>query len=285
MFRTRSLALTIGFCTFAGGLRADVVRRVSVPAEACVYFAGRLQPDLEVAYPPDANWASDPWDAGSAPNHSNFHNDTAPWESVLRATSNSCPNASSPGGRIAASTIPPCIPVVDLQAFPISISTTGRWARGPCDPVPSDPGTGPDGWVGHPATAHDEYDDLGISHLQNCLSNALVGVFLGDATPDSGAIPPMLDCASSDMTRPMLQQQFRIGATLLGVQVPTGATRLCLGFHDQGGWYNNDGDVVVRITSPIPAVSTWGLAIMGLLVLTAGTVAILRRNPARTVAA
>ena len=87
------------------------------------------------------------------------------------------------------------------------------------------------------------------------------------------------------MTRPMLQQQFRIGATLLGVQVPTGATRLCLGFHDQGGWYNNDGDVVVRITSPIPAVSTWGLAIMGLLVLTAGTVAILRRNPARTVAA
>ncbi len=80
------------------------------------------------------------------------------------------------------------------------------------------------------------------------------------------------------MTNPVIQQQFRIGASLLGVHVPIGATRLCLGFHDQGGWYNNDGDVVVRIASPIPAVSTWGLAIMGLLVLSAGTIAILRRT-------
>jgi hypothetical protein len=77
-----------------------------------------------------------------------------------------------------------------------------------------------------------------------------------------------------------MQQQFAIGATLSDVSVPIGATRLCLGFHDQGGWYNNDGDVVVNISTPVPAVSTWGLAVMGLLVLTAGTVRILRRGRA-----
>lgn len=265
---------------WGGALRAEVVRQVSVPAEACVYFAGGLQPDLEAAYPPDANWASDPWDVGGAPNHSNFHNDTAPWAGVVRATNNTCSDASSPTGRVAASTIPPCIPVGDLQGLPISITGTGQWGRGPCDPDGNGTGTGPDGWVGNPATAHAEYDDLGISHLQNCLSHALVGVFLGDFAPNPGSLPATLNCSSSDMTHPMLQQQFRIGAALLDVHVPTGATRLCLGFHDQSGWFNNDGDVAVRIASPVPAVSTWGLAIMGLLVLTTGTVAILRRNRA-----
>ncbi len=46
----------------------------------------------------------------------------------------------------------------------------------------------------------------------------------------------------------MLQQQFRIGAGLVDVEIPTGATRLCLGFHDQSSWFNNDGDVVVTLT-------------------------------------
>jgi len=150
-----------------GALRADVVRQVSVPGEACVYFAGQSQPALQSAYPPDSNWAADPWDFGSAPNHTNFHNDTAPWDGVVRATANSCTNASSATGRVAASTVPPCIFVGDLQGTTISITATGRWGRGPCDPNPSDPGIGPEGWAGNTGTAHAEYDDLGIRAPNN----------------------------------------------------------------------------------------------------------------------
>lgn len=220
----------------------DIERHLTVPAEACVYFAGHSQAELELQYPPDTNWAIDPWDVGSAANHSNFHNDTAPWKGVLRVSNNSCPAASSPNGRIAASTIPPWVGLPP-GATRVSISATGIWGRGPCDPH-----VNPDGWVGNPASAHDEYDDLGISHLQSCLSHALVGVFLGNEPPVSGSAPPILVCGTSDMTTPALQQQFLIGSILTDVQIPTGATRLFLGFHDQSGWFNNDGDTMIVIT-------------------------------------
>jgi hypothetical protein len=80
----------------------------------------------------------------------------------------------------------------------------------------------------------------------------LVGVFLG-AKPPSGAAP-----ATDTQTRePALAQVFYVGAGPLAVDVPTGATRLFLGFADgfgfngpAGHYDDNDGSVTIEVTTP-----------------------------------
>ena len=116
--------------------------QVSVPAEACVYFAGQVQTDLQASFPPDANWESEPWDVASLGIHADFHLDTAPWEGIVRAEINAGDaEGFSLEDRTAASTIPPCSAVNGLDT--LTITADGSWARGPLDPH-----VGPEGWVG-----------------------------------------------------------------------------------------------------------------------------------------
>jgi hypothetical protein len=78
----------------------------------------------------------------------------------------------------------------------------------------------------------------------------LVGVFLTDAAPSDPA-PPRLDFSRHDrrgLLAPRLGQTFMVGdGKGRAYRVPSGATRLYLGFADayqyQGapGWYGNNG--------------------------------------------
>ena len=58
---------------------------MTVPAEANTASAGQTQSDLEAFAAPTFGWATVPWNVGNAGGATNFHNDTADWEDVLRA--------------------------------------------------------------------------------------------------------------------------------------------------------------------------------------------------------
>ena len=141
-------------------------------------------------------------------------------------------------------TMPPSIDVSGYSAIQ-SITAVGSWSHGPMF-------SGPDGYGGGANPAHQEYIDLGISTVLNASRNALVGVFLTDATPVAFSAPASLTFGVSDMTTPLLQQVFVIGSSLDNITVPVGATRLFLGLHDGYEWNNNLGSVDVTV-SPIPA--------------------------------
>jgi hypothetical protein len=100
----------------------------------------------------------------------------------------------------------------------------------------------------------------------------LVGVFLGNDAPDPTATPTTLTLEVDDMTTPMLQQGFVIGSSLENITIPSGGTRLFLGFHNSYEWWNNDGDMTVTV-SPIPAPGAILLGTLG-----AGLVGWLRRR-------
>lgn len=92
-------------------------------------------------------------------------------------------------------------------------------------------------------------------------ANALVAVFLGDASPADSAAPTDLNVFSVagglDYTTlsPELKQVFFIGDGLTAanalqdVVVPAGATRLFLGTSDGAGWYNNAGSFSVHVVN------------------------------------
>lgn len=132
---------------------------------------------------------------------------------------------------------------VDLSCFAgaLLFEAAGQWQSGPDGALAS----GPAG-DGTPAITEVAYADFGVSGLTAPL-NALVGVFSTDLGPSPSATPVWLG-VGSDMTRPLLNQSFAIGAGLGAVAMPTGATRLYLGMHDAGAWSDNVGDVRVRIT-------------------------------------
>jgi hypothetical protein len=92
----------------------------------------------------------------------------------------------------------------------------------------------------------------------------LVGVFLTDSPPSKPA-PPRLDFTTRefDLLAPRIGQTFLIGdGKGHKYRVPSGATRLFVGFADafgyQGapGWYeNNAGNLTVTAAIPGPSAS------------------------------
>jgi hypothetical protein len=231
------------FFSVTVSVMADVT--VSIPGESCIYFAGQSQAALELAYPPAAGWATVPWEEGlpSDVGHDRFHNDTAPWLGVIRATNGGNTDITA---RTAASIIPQYVDVTAWAAAGVNlnISATGLWAHTPF------PSSDADGYGANNLT-HEEYDDLGIS-LLNAPLNSLVGVFLGSGLPNPAATPSSLTAGVDDMTSPLLQQGFVIGSSLNDITIPTGATRLYLGLHNGYEWWNNSGDMNVTV-SPVPA--------------------------------
>jgi hypothetical protein len=116
--------------------------------------------------------------------------------------------------------------------------------------------TTPDGNVPNPA---DTSRVFGISSITGP-SGALIGVFLGLATPNANTFPPPADYTGSgrDLTilRPLLHQPFYIGTgkTSSGITksiiAPSGASRLFLAVLDQGGFSNdNSGFFTVNVST------------------------------------
>jgi hypothetical protein len=146
------------------------------------------------------------------------------------------------------------LPLSDGDALEFEVS--GRVSFG------GDPGGGnnPDGDFQFDMT---NYGD-GISAPLKVRANALVGVFLGDASPTGTATPEQLDFTSGldfESLAPGIGQIFFIGDGLTSDSnmglfdgarqafvVPAGATRLFLGTVDGIGWYNNGGSFTVEVT-------------------------------------
>lgn len=138
-------------------------------------------------------------------------------------------------------------------------------------------GNNPDGT---PSSGTPYYYGDGIASPSNVNRiNALMGVFLGTASPTGGSTPTQLDFSgglSFTTLSPQIGQMFFIGNGLTGdtnvsdfggtVQsfiVPTDATRLFLGTSDGFGWYNNSGKFVVEITA-VPEPETYAMLMAGL---------------------
>jgi hypothetical protein len=136
---------------------------------------------------------------------------------------------------------------------------------------------GPEGDLAEGAWGHDGGAEYGIGDLFAPI-DALIGVFLGPAQPDSSAAPgAVLDfstSASRDFASlsPLLKQPFYIGdglrndgLTLQSFVVPVGATRLFLGTMDGYDWFNNDGSLEVSAATNVPEPATVVLVGAGLL--------------------
>lgn len=100
---------------------------------------------------------------------------------------------------------------------------------------------------------------FGISRITGP-AGALIGVFVGAATPNANSFPPDVDFSGSgrDLTilRPLLHQPFYIGTgtTSSGItksiMAPSGATRLYLAVLDNGGENsNNSGAFTVTVST------------------------------------
>ena len=233
----------------AGSTMADI--NINVPAESSIYFAGQTQAALESAYPPAGGWAAVPWEEGlpGGVGHDRFHNDTAPWLGVIRASNGGNMDISE---RTASSIIPPYVDVTAWAAASVNlnISATGLWSHTPF------PNSDADGY-GSNSLTHEEYDDLGIS-LVDAPLNSLVGVFLDSTTPVAGSAPASLTAGIDVMTNPLLQQGFVIGSSLNNITIPTGATRLFFGLHNGYEWWNNNGDMSVTVV-PVPGAVLLGM--------------------------
>jgi len=77
----------------------------------------------------------------------------------------------------------------------------------------------------------------------------------------AGSAPAAL-ALGDDMTHPLLQQTFVIGASLQNIGIPTGATRLFFGLNNGYEWSNNVGAVDVTVV-PAPAAILLGLLGLG----------------------
>ncbi|MBM97820.1 MAG: hypothetical protein CMJ77_01745 [Planctomycetaceae bacterium] len=127
----------------------------------------------------------------------------------------------------------------------LSITATGTWAN---TANLSSNGMGPSGNSGDNKTTKAGYRIFGISGMSARL-NTLIGVFLSDDIPDPNGLPEMLSVNDGDdMTTPLLNQTFAIGADLSNIIVPENATRLFLGHHDGQQFKNNSGLVTATIT-------------------------------------
>jgi hypothetical protein len=134
---------------------------------------------------------------------------------------------------------------------------------------------GPEGDFGEGAYIHGA--ENGLSGV-TALIDALMGVFVGPAAPDTTSpTPPDLSfgtAAERDFATlaPLLEQVFFIGdgrrndgVTVQTFVVPTGATRLFLGPMNGCCWNDNFGSLTVTATVPEPAsVLLLGLGLAGL---------------------
>ena len=122
----------------------------------------------------------------------------------------------------------------------------------------------PDGQSGGYRTNDSGYLN-GMAQL-TAQQGSLVGVFLDDNAPNTGSTPPDLEFdspAAMDYTSisPKLKQPFFIGdgktsgGTQQQVVVPSGATRLFLGVHDNINWANNSGYFLVTINGTAAKIS------------------------------
>lgn len=142
-------------------------------------------------------------------------------------------------------------------------------------------GNNPDGQIYGGSPSH--FGDGIAAPLNVDRINALVGVFLGDASPTGAATPDRIDYAGAltfNSVVPRIGQIFFIGDgrtsdTLQGdfggqtqaFHVPQGATRLFLGTSDGFGWYNNNGQFDVTITA-VPEPTALCLLLAGAAVVT-----------------
>jgi len=154
-------------------------------------------------------------------------------------------------------------PVVDVEIGScvfLEFSATGKVSFSPGTPV----GNNPDGDSTFDMT---NFGD-GISAPLQVRANALLGVFLGDASPTGAPTPGRLNFMAAlnyNSLSPGIGQIFFIGDGLTSdtgagkfdgaqqsVTAPPGATRLFLGTADGSGWFNNSGSFSVQ-TSITPS--------------------------------
>lgn len=174
--------------------------------------------------------------------------------------------STASGGDVAPTHSPVLAPINLVAGQVLRISATGAVSYDPSAVL-----SPPDGsfLVVHGAGAQN-----GISNV-SAPANALMGVFLTDASPHLAAAPATLDFGPSGNVpgglnyltlAPLVQQVFFIGdgqtssSIPQDIVVPTGATRLFLGTMDGSGWYNNVGSFTVTIES---AWTDLGLALGG----------------------
>jgi hypothetical protein len=165
------------------------------------------------------------------------------------------PPAPGLGGR---GVLPPVWLLPEGSRFVTFPSVTGR-----VNPIEEeDDWNGPAGDGVGPTDVESFEGISGIVHQFNGMF--LVGVFLTDAPPSKPA-PPRLDFTTRefDLLAPRIGQMFLIGdGEGHKYRVPSGATRLFVGFADafgyQGapGWYeNNAGNLTVTVAIPGPSAS------------------------------
>lgn len=189
---------------------------------------------------------------------------------------------------------------VQVLSVPVTPGTTLTFAAtGGVDFQGAAPSTPPDGGFVFTTPSSD-----GISGATWPV-NALVGVFLDNNLPTSGAAPADLDFSNTGIgiafttLSPALKQAFFIGDGLTGngtgatqtFVVPAGATRLFLGVSDGFGWSNNSGAFNVTVstgTTPppppppttitqVPALSEMMLALLALVLAGASVVRLRKR--------
>jgi hypothetical protein len=175
---------------------------------------------------------------------------------AIRIAEGTYPEALYFGDLSDPNTSPSAIDITGLGGA-LSISASGAWAHG------ADSLVGPEGEVSPIRLSRPQYGIFGVSLLEANLS-MLVGVFLSDLAPIPGGEPFSLSTLrGDDMTGPLLNQGFAIGASLANIIAPTGATRLYLGLHDGFEWTNNRGSVDVRIQDHVPVAEPATLSLLG----------------------
>jgi hypothetical protein len=121
---------------------------------------------------------------------------------------------------------------IPLGATQVTIRATGLASHCAIDALC--PQSGPDGQGGFPVVTYNDYACYNISTLATYYV-ALTGVFLTD-NPPSAPTPPM-----GGSVNPPLQQSFVCGEGPTTINIPSGATRLFLGVHDDYDWRDNRG--------------------------------------------
>ena len=164
---------------------------------------------------------------------------------------------------------PTLAPITLVAGDYLTFSTTGSATNQP-GPVYATA----DGNTGSTYNLYADYG-TGISGPTDIHLAGLAGVFLGSSTP-SGAAPGQLSGTTFASVAPELGQIFFIGDGLTGTgngsvqtfYVPQGATRLYLGVADNGGYFDNSGNITASITqeavSSAPEPAAWTLMFAGL---------------------